>query len=149
MNLRFTFEGGKEIAAALQTLSDRGARAVQREALADGAAVIRPAIAAAAPRRPPAPDIADHIVVSRINQGDAHGGGLAVGPERGRFFYGRFLEFGTVKMAPHPFMRPGFDATVGDALTTIGQSFWRELAAKGVSRTTVAPSVPSGPGRLV
>ena len=29
----------------------------------------------------------------------------------GNAFWGYFLEFGTVKMPPHPFMRPAFDAT--------------------------------------
>lgn len=146
MNVSFKFEGGKEIAAALLQLSDRGARAIQQEALLDGAEVIRPAIAKAAPRRAPKPDIADNIVTSRLNVTEEHGGGLAVGPQKG-FYYGTFLEFGTAHMSAQPFMRPGFDTTVGEALTTIGSSFWRELAAKGIHRSS-AGSVPveGGPG---
>lgn len=34
-------------------------------------------------------------------------------------FYWRFLEFGTVKMAAKPFMRPAFDATNHEATATI------------------------------
>jgi len=149
MQVGFRFEGGQAIAAALLTLSDRGAKAVQREALADGAEVIRAAIAKGAPRRPPKPDIADHILTSRVNQTGERGGGLAVGPAKGRFFYGKFLEFGTSRMSAHPFMRPGFDTAVQASLAVIRASFWRELAAKGVGRSVTVPSVPSGPGRTV
>lgn len=34
-------------------------------------------------------------------------------------FYWRFIEFGTVKMAAKPFMRPAFDATSHEAVATI------------------------------
>lgn len=36
---------------------------------------------------------------------------------RGRAFYGRFLEFGTSKMAAKPFLRPAFDAKKDESLT--------------------------------
>lgn len=32
-------------------------------------------------------------------------------PKIGEVFYGRFLEFGTVKQAPRPWLRPAFDST--------------------------------------
>ena len=35
---------------------------------------------------------------------------------QGNAFYGRFLEFGTAKMAARPFLRPAFDARSGEAL---------------------------------
>lgn len=149
MKVTFRFEGGEEVARALTQLSERGSRAVQREALTEGAEVIRTAIASMAPRRPPAPDIADHIVLGRLNQTDQHGGGVSIGPEKGRYFYGKFLEYGTVKMNAQPFMRPAFDGTAEQALGVIGRALWRELAAKGISRTATVPSVPSGPGRTV
>ena len=36
---------------------------------------------------------------------------------RGNAFYGRFIEFGTSKMAAKPFLRPAFDAKKDEALT--------------------------------
>lgn len=148
-SVTFRFEGGKELAAALLQLSERGAKAVQREALADGAEVLRKAIATSAPRGTEAPHIADHVVTSRINATGEHAGGLAVGPEKGQYFYGSFLEFGTSKMSAQPFMRPGFDTTVHESLAVIRKSLWRELAAKGIGQSVSVPSVPSGPGRTV
>ncbi len=35
---------------------------------------------------------------------------------QGDAYYGRFLEFGTAKMAARPFLRPAFDARSGEAL---------------------------------
>ena len=34
-------------------------------------------------------------------------------------FYARFVEFGTVKMAARPFMRPAFEAKKGEAVDAI------------------------------
>lgn len=45
----------------------------------------------------------DNKVVFNITTGDA--------------FWGYFLEYGTVKMQPHPFMRPAFDAFREQAIT--------------------------------
>lgn len=44
---------------------------------------------------------------------------------RGRAFYGRFLEFGTSKLAAKPFLRPAFDAKKDESLTI----FKEKLAA--------------------
>lgn len=44
-------------------------------------------------------------------------------------FYWRFVEFGTAKMAAHPFMRPAFQARAGDALKAI-----RERLAKAIEK---------------
>lgn len=148
MKIGFAFDGGEEVARALSALAERASKSVQREALLEGGEVMRGGIAAAAPRRPPLPDLADHIVISRLNQTDERAGGVAIGPYK-PFFYGGFLEFGTSRMAAHPFMRPGFDATVGRTLGVVGQALWRELAARGVQRSGSSPMRPSGPGRTV
>jgi len=48
---------------------------------------------------------------------------IAVGP-RQDFFYGIFLEYGTVKMSALPFMRPAFDSTRDEALTILKDELW-------------------------
>lgn len=40
----------------------------------------------------------------------------------GDLFYGPFIEFGTVKMAPRPFLRPALDENVGKALEAMRAS---------------------------
>ena len=40
-------------------------------------------------------------------------------------FYGRFIEFGTSKMAARPFLRPGFDAARERAMTAVVQVLQR------------------------
>jgi HK97 gp10 family phage protein len=40
---------------------------------------------------------------------------------------GLFQEFGTVKMGPHPFMRPAWDATKAQALAIISTELWVEI----------------------
>jgi HK97 gp10 family phage protein len=46
--------------------------------------------------------------------------------------YARFLEYGTSKMAPHPFMRPAFVSKVNDAIEAVRTRLARavELAAR-------------------
>lgn len=43
----------------------------------------------------------------------------------GPLFYAKFLEFGTVKMQPHPFMRPAFEAKK----SALPEMFKKELSA--------------------
>ena len=42
-------------------------------------------------------------------------------------FYGHMVEFGTEHSAPHPFMRPAFDAKKQDAVKKIEQRLWAGL----------------------
>lgn len=53
----------------------------------------------------------------------------------GAAFYWRFIEFGTVKMAAKPFMRPAFDSNVGAAAeiikTKLAELIDKEAAALG------------------
>jgi len=72
----------------------------------------------------------------------ANGGGLAigrggvavyVGPRGADAFYAHMVEFGTVDMAAHPFMRPAFDNVGREASRVIAETLGREIerAAKG------------------
>lgn len=46
---------------------------------------------------------------------------------QGAAFYGKFVEFGTSKMAAHPFMRPAFEASKQAALTAFENAMRKEV----------------------
>lgn len=135
------FEGGKELAAALATLTPRVSARLQREGLESAAEPIRKAMAAKAPRRPPHPDMADHIITQRVRGKDAQEVAVAVGPAK-RFFYASFQEFGTVKHGAQPFARPAFDENWQKSLGILSAAIWVELAGRGVHRATVVAPTP-------
>ena len=45
-------------------------------------------------------------------------------------FYARFVEFGTVKMAARPFLRPAFEAKKGEAVDAIKVYLERRIPAE-------------------
>lgn len=141
-----SFEGGQALAQTLGTLSARLRGLVLREVLTEAAEPMRETMGHLAPREPGAPDIADNMVISplrtiegeRLLETEA---AVGVGPAKG-FFYGMFLEYGTVKMSARPFMRPAFDQHAPGTFEAIGKALWRELAAEGASAVS---SVGGGP----
>jgi len=148
-------EGGKELAAALNSLPARVRKSTLTEVLKDAAEPMRKSMAKNAPRAEGAPDIADNMVISSVRsikgeegtfKTDEFSAAVAVGPSKG-FHYGFFLEFGTVKMSARSFARPAFDSNAAKALKDIGRRLWVELAGRGVSRTgtSTGPTV-GGPG---
>jgi HK97 gp10 family phage protein len=154
--IRVRFEGGAELAAALESLPKRVGRSMLVEALTDAAEPMRKRMASLAPREPGAPDMADNIIVSRSMvtiQGDGEKvrndefqASVAVGPSKG-FFYGFFQEFGTTRHSAQPFARPAFDSESQAALDLLARSLWTALAARGISRSvTVNTPVRSGGG---
>lgn len=50
-----------------------------------------------------------------------------IGPERRQGFYGHMVEFGTIHMAAHPFMRPALDNTREEVKRAIGHSLWADI----------------------
>lgn len=156
--IQVRFEGGKELADALNGLPLRVRKKTLREVLKDAAEPMRRGMASNAPRAEGAPDIADNMVISATNRigdtesfagsvkADEFQAAVAVGPARG-FLYGFFLEWGTVKMSPRAFARPAFDTHAGKALVEIGRRLWVELAGRGISRsrTSTGPTM-GGPG---
>jgi len=60
------------------------------------------------------------------NAADEYQAAVAVGPGR-KTFYGLYLEYGTVKMAAKPFLRPAFDYGSDRALTLIREGLWQLL----------------------
>jgi len=152
-------EGGKELAAALNSLSARVRRNTLVTVLTEAAEPMRKRAESLAPHEPGPPDIKANIIVARnmktigesgfLERQDEFQGTVAMGPAKG-FFYGLFQEYGTTGKRGHaaqPFMRPAFDSEAPRALKNIGEALWLELAAKRISRPTIeAPSVPTGPG---
>lgn len=139
----FKFEGGRELASALRSLPEALSRDVLINALTEAAEPMRQRMSQLAPREPGKPDIADNIGISVANRlGDVGGGrwearhedehAVAVGPTK-NFFYGIFLEYGTVKMRAQPFMRPAFDTEAPRAFSQIGNRIWAAIRDRAMS----------------
>lgn len=115
-------EGLKELEDNLSQLPEDLAKKVLRAAARKAMQSMRDRVAANTPRGS-APlkkgrtvRLAEGILMSATLRSDGVKGasilvrvGLRVRPKEQSVFYGRFLEFGTAKMAARPFMRPAFD----------------------------------------
>lgn len=141
-------EGLNDLARDLNALSARVRRNTLVEALEEGAEPMRALMRRHAPRDPGVPDIADNMVVSRVNRTIGEGGTLgrqdefqatvAVGPAKG-FFYGLFLEYGWrhvrgIFVPAQPFMRPAFDEGAPKALPIISRALWLALSERRMFR---------------
>lgn len=138
MKTTLSFQGGAELARTLNALPTK----VQREAALDALeAAAAPMVSVArklAPRRPGHPDIADNIEIQRgrggvDSFGDRRADSVAWGPLKG-FFYGHYLEHGTVHASAHPFMRPGFDQNVTRSLDILKARLWENIESYVQSR---------------
>lgn len=145
--IRVQFEGGKELAAAFKSLSTAMTRKVLREGLMEAGEPMRALWARLAPRSDDAPHAADTVTMSAARGRDLQETAVAVGPSK-KGFYLSFQELGTEHHAAQPSGRPAFDQSRDKVLATFGKVLWRELAARGVSRPTIAASGPmsGGPG---
>jgi len=142
------FEGGKELIAALNTLSKAMSKRVLIEGLKDAAEPMRRRMALMAPKGDPeGVNLRESIAVMTSRGQDAQEAAVAVGPTRSAF-YGSFQEFGTSHHAAQPFARPAFDYEKDNSLQILAKALWRELAARGVNKGTVVSDGPisGGPG---
>lgn len=146
MTLGLGVTGGTELAAQLRTLSAAVRRKALLPVLRAAAEPIRSRASELAPIDPTTElDLKDSIVVraattlggGRFDPTDEFQAAVAVGPSR-QVFYGRYLEFGTVKMSAKPFLRPAFDYGTDRALSLIRAGLWELLeqanAGAGVFR---------------
>lgn len=138
MTLGLGVTGGPALAAQLRTLG----AAVRKKALIGvlkaAAVPIQGRAAELAPLDPRgAVHIKESIQVSvatqigsmaggQWNAADEYQAAVAIGPAR-HTFYGLYLEYGTVKMAAKPFLRPAFDYGSDRALTLIREGLWSLL----------------------
>jgi HK97 gp10 family phage protein len=130
MNVTFEFKGGADLAKALEQLSDRVARKVQREALTTAAEPLRARMASLAPHAPGAPDLRNTMVVSNARGIDTNEVAVAIGPSKAGY-YGSFQEFGTARHSAQPFMRPALDETAETVLRVLADEMWDALKSRG------------------
>lgn len=122
-------EGMDEIRRMLNGLADKKAKA-ENKALRSGALVVKAAAAVRAPRSNSQKEhLADNIIVSNVRS-DGGQKFILVGPQRGdnnKFFYGKFVEFGTSKMAARPFMGPAMTESTVQIVQAMAEVVRREL----------------------
>jgi HK97 gp10 family phage protein len=131
MNLSVRFEGGAELAKTLNALPTAVSRKIQNDALEAAAEPIVAVARRMAPREPGGRDLADNIEQQTKRAGvdefgDAKAAMVVVGPLKG-FFYGHFQEWGTVRHAAQPFMRPAFEQNKERSLTIIKDRLWTNI----------------------
>jgi len=115
-----TLEGMDEILAKLMELGQR-AGPLENQALHAGAKIVQTNASQRAPRSENAGEhLADNIVISEAKQGEGIKY-IEVGPSA-PFFYGKFLEYGTTKMAARPFLGPAKAESRKEVLETIKQT---------------------------
>ena len=127
MAITVKITGGSEIAANVARLSKALPAPIRRKILADAGEIIAERARELAPSR--TGNLRDSIVVSdRVRAGV--GQGLTIGDDDASVFvgptafYGHMVEFGTVKSAAHPFMRPAWDQTKDEVAEAIGEGVW-------------------------
>lgn len=118
-------EGLRELGERMRKLSSDVARKASRSATNAAAQVIKKEAISNAPSD--TGNLKKNIIVRRVKQPDltslhvvlVRSGKLTEKQKTTGLqdaFYWRFVEFGTVKMGPRPFMRPAFDEKKGQAL---------------------------------
>lgn len=122
-------EGMDEIRRMLEGLTDKKAKA-ENKALRSGALIVKAAAAVRAPRSASQKEhLADNIIVSNVRSEDGQKF-ILVGPQRGdnnKFFYGKFLEFGTSKQPARPFMGPAAAESTVQMVQAMAEAVRREL----------------------
>ena len=136
----FEVKGLRELQAAMNKLSGDMANKIARQATAAGAGVVRKAAKARAPkdsgnlqaalvmkRVRNTPLTEEYIVTVRQGKRSdikkAKAGTGALGRDA---YYARFVEFGTVKMPPRPFIAPALAENIGPAT----EAMKKRLAAR-------------------
>jgi HK97 gp10 family phage protein len=130
--------GFKEFAAALKEMPKRVARKHLRGSVAKGATLIRTEARNLAPvdtgemrkdiqvKRERSPDnVASYSVFVRSGK-KSRLAGRARNVDKDSFYW-RFLEFGTVKVAAQPFMRPAFEGKKEQAVDAIGEELDKRI----------------------
>ena len=109
MGNEFKLEGMEELIAAFQTMEDRVANSLTKNALNAGAKIIQKGVSEKIRRSKANKDhAADHIVISNVKKKDGIPY-MQIGVSKGdnsKYFYIKFFEWGTVKQAAEaPFGR--------------------------------------------
>lgn len=130
MGAEATLTGMSDLQRQLEQLADRRRAQIENRMLRAGAKVLQVAIAEDAPRDPNSREhLADNIMIMGITTVDGVKR-IRVGPSRGdnsRFFYGKFLEWGTLKMAARPFVGTAAARSKKDVFNTMKSEGEKEL----------------------
>lgn len=120
--LRIEIEGLDDLERKLSGLGATiNAQGLLENALMSGAEIVQSAFSAAAPRR--TGQLAGDIQISKQGRQKFS---VRVGPGIAGF-YGRYLEYGTSKMAARPWMRPAFASVHPQAQAAISKAIWAEV----------------------
>ena len=119
---KLELEGIENLIAEVEKLGAKGNR-IENKALREAGTVVREAIKEEVPVR--TGNLKRSIEVSsvRTKAGIKH---VAVGPGKDGY-YGKFVEFGTVKMKAKPFMAPGYEKSKAAALEKISEELRKGL----------------------
>ncbi|HHV82758.1 MAG TPA: HK97 gp10 family phage protein [Tepidanaerobacter syntrophicus] len=107
-------EGIENLITEVEKLGAKGAR-IENKALREAGEVVKEAIKQEALRK--TGTLKESIEVSGVKNKDG-AKYVAVGPGK-EGWYGKFLEFGTVKMKAQPFMAPGYEKSKEKAMEEI------------------------------
>lgn len=109
--MAFELTGTDELLANLERIGNN-VEQTKKQALKEGADIIKQGMSQKCPRSTQqGRHLADNIIVSDMKTGIDGKPYVEVGPQKSsndEFFYGKFLEWGTVKMKAQPFAEPGF-----------------------------------------
>lgn len=115
-------EGMESLLAEVERLGQAGSR-IENKALREAGEIVKEAIKREAPER--TGTLKRSIEVSRVKTKDGVKC-VEVGPGKDGW-YGKFLEFGTVKMKAKPFMAPGYETSKDEAMQKIEEELWKGL----------------------
>jgi HK97 gp10 family phage protein len=140
--------GLEQFQKTMRSLDPSEARGVKRKMLMTAAAPMRARIEQLAPVEEGKPDLKDTISVQAVSKIDDPDIGtiklqddesaVAVGPSKAGF-YGFFQEFGVAPHGEHPghpaqpFVRPGFDETVGRAVAILRDEVLKYMRSRSTS----------------
>ncbi|WP_367394524.1 HK97-gp10 family putative phage morphogenesis protein [Cupriavidus sp. Agwp_2] len=128
---RVTVENASALTSAIDALDQIASESVLRQAAVAGARVIHREVKLRAPvnldiyevkqgRHPPG-FLRSHIIIAYEEEKSVPGRLASyIVTWSKEAFYGRFLEYGTSKMAAQPFLRPGFEAKKKAAAAAVG-----------------------------
>lgn len=112
----FDLEGVEEFLTAMKKKGDL-LESQQEKIINAGAEILKKEIEARAPVL--TGNLKQHIVITEVRK-DPDGAFVYVGPsDPGKGFYGRMIEFGTVKMRARPFVEPSYLSKKSEVLERI------------------------------
>jgi HK97 gp10 family phage protein len=115
-------EGVENLITEVEKLGAKGSR-IENKALREAGEVVKEAIKQEAPER--TGTLKKSIETSKVKTKDGikH---VEVGPGKDGW-YGKFVEFGTVKMKAQPFMAPGYEKSKDKAMEKIAEELRKGL----------------------